>query len=69
MPEDFVPQNEALIELVSDKLSVIPDQLNELFLYAATNPACLFVFTCALITAVAVIFKHIFKTLSKIGGV
>lgn len=69
MPEDFVPQFDALRELVADKISVIPDQIGELMTQAVDCPACMFVFSCALITAVAVIFKHIFKTLSKIGGV
>lgn len=69
MPEDFVPQFDALRELIVDKISEIPDQFGELMTQAIDNPACMFVFGCALITAAAVIFKHMFKTLSKIGGV
>lgn len=68
MPEDFVSQFDALRELVSDKAADTAEQFGELMTYAINSPACMFVFGCALITATALIFKHIFKTLAKIGG-
>lgn len=69
MPEHFTAQYDALRELVADNIADTPEQLGDLMTYAINSPACMFVFGCALITAVAVIFKHIFKTLSKLGGV
>lgn len=68
MPEYFVPQFDALRELVADKASDTAEQFSELMSYAVDSPACMFVFSCALITAAAIIFKHMFKTLSKLGG-
>lgn len=69
MPEHFSSQLDALRELIGNQIADTPEQLSKLMTYAINSPGCMFVFSCALITAAAVIFKHIFKTLSRLGGV